>query len=92
MIGQGQGKICLLYTSSFRKFISSYLPTQPGDMVDADTGARVGRHEGLFLYTIGQRKGLGIGGKGTGDPWFVTEKDLERNILYVCLLYTSRCV
>ncbi|QWT55177.1 tRNA 2-thiouridine(34) synthase MnmA [Christensenella sp. MSJ-20] len=76
--------ICFIGERSFRKFISSYLPTQPGDMVDADTGARVGRHEGLFLYTIGQRKGLGIGGKGTGDPWFVTEKDLERNILYVC--------
>ncbi|MBE5781129.1 MAG: tRNA 2-thiouridine(34) synthase MnmA [Clostridiales bacterium] len=76
--------ICFIGERSFRKFISKYIPTKPGYMVNIDTGERVGEHEGLFLYTIGQRKGLGIGGKGTGDPWFVVEKDVKDNILYIC--------
>ncbi|MNE54250.1 tRNA-specific 2-thiouridylase MnmA [compost metagenome] len=52
-------------------------------MVDIATGEVKGRHEGLMYYTLGQRQGLGIGGSGSGEPWFVAEKDLERNILYV---------
>lgn len=46
-------------------------------------GKELGQHKGLMYYTIGQRRGLGIGGVGTGQPWFVAEKDLENNILYV---------
>lgn len=52
-------------------------------MVDIATGEVKGRHDGLMYYTLGQRQGLGIGGSGTGEPWFVADKDLERNILYV---------
>ncbi|WP_459076931.1 tRNA methyl transferase PRC-barrel domain-containing protein [Cohnella rhizosphaerae] len=52
-------------------------------MVDASTGEVKGRHDGLMYYTLGQRQGLGIGGSGTGEPWFVADKDLERNVLYV---------
>lgn len=52
-------------------------------MVDIATGEVKGRHEGLMYYTLGQRQGLGIGGSGNGEPWFVAEKDLDRNILYV---------
>lgn len=42
-----------------------------------------GKHNGLMYYTLGQRRGLGIGGQGTGEPWFVVKKDLKKNILYV---------
>lgn len=52
-------------------------------MVDIATGEIKGRHDGLMYYTLGQRQGLGIGGSGNGEPWFVAEKDLSRNILYV---------
>jgi tRNA-specific 2-thiouridylase len=75
--------ICFIGERNFRAFLRQYLPAQPGDMVDLDTGEIKGRHEGLMYYTIGQRQGLGIGGSGTGEPWFVADKDLERNILYV---------
>jgi tRNA-specific 2-thiouridylase len=75
--------ICFIGERNFRAFLRQYLPAQPGDMVDLDTGEVKGRHEGLMYYTIGQRQGLGIGGSGTGEPWFVADKDLERNVLYV---------
>lgn len=52
-------------------------------MVDIVTGEVKGRHDGLMYYTLGQRQGLGIGGSGSGEPWFVAEKDLQNNILYV---------
>jgi len=57
-----------------------YMPAQPGDMVD-ETGKVVGRHDGLMFYTLGQRRGLGVGGGGNGGRWFVIEKDVERNRL-----------
>jgi tRNA-specific 2-thiouridylase len=52
-------------------------------MVDLVTGEIKGRHDGLMYYTLGQRQGLGIGGSGSGEPWFVANKDLESNTLYV---------
>lgn len=52
-------------------------------MIDIATGEVKGRHDGLMYYTLGQRQGLGIGGSGTGEPWFVAEKDLASNTLYV---------
>ena len=87
--------VCFIGERNFRKFLSGYLPAQPGDMVTAD-GRIVGRHDGLMYYTLGQRRGLGIGGSGDGRRWFVVAKDLERNRLVVDqgedspLLYTSR--
>ena len=61
-----------------------FLPAKPGDIVDLE-GKKLGRHDGLMYYTIGQRRGLGIGGKdfGTGESWFVVGKDVERNLLLV---------
>ena len=61
-----------------------YLPAQPGDMIDT-SGRVVGRHDGLMYYTMGQRRGLGIGGMstGTGESWFVVGKDLKNNRLIV---------
>jgi len=74
--------ICFIGERNFREFLSQYLPAQPGEMQTLD-GEVKGRHEGLMYYTLGQRHGLGIGGSGSGEPWFVIDKDVERNILYV---------
>jgi tRNA-specific 2-thiouridylase len=74
--------ICFIGERDFDEFLSRYLPAKPGKMMTYD-GQILGDHHGLMHYTIGQRKGLGIGGIGTGEPWFVAGKDLEKNILYV---------
>jgi len=76
--------ICFIGERPFREFLSRYLPTRPGPIED-DGGAVIGEHLGLAFYTLGQRKGLGIGGRrsGSGEPWFVARKDLARNVLVV---------
>ncbi len=76
--------ICFIGERNFRNFLKEFLPAQPGDIVDT-TGRIVGRHEGLMYYTLGQRRGLNIGGMkgGNGERWFVLNKDLENNILLV---------
>lgn len=74
--------ICFIGERDFDEFLDKYLLTKEGPMVDVD-GEEIGRHTGLIHYTLGQRKGLGIGGVGTGEPWFVAGKNLEDNILYV---------
>lgn len=67
----------------FREFLSHYLPAQPGPMKTLD-GETVGQHAGLMYYTIGQRRGLGLGGNAKSNaPWFVVGKDIDKNILYV---------
>ncbi len=76
--------ICFIGERDFNQFLNNYLPAKPGRMETLD-GEDMGAHTGLMHYTIGQRKGLGIGGSaehGT-DPWFVLGKDLERNVLKV---------
>lgn len=89
--------ICFIGERNFREFLQGYLPAQPGEMVDADTGRVVGRHMGLMYYTLGQRKGLGIGGVGSGEAWFVVGKELGSRRLLVAqgkdhpLLYTGSC-
>lgn len=74
--------ICFIGEKNFKEFLGSYLPAQPGEIRDLSEEI-LGKHDGLMYYTIGQRKGLGIGGKGSGEPWFVAHKDLKNNILYV---------
>ena len=76
--------ICFIGERPFREFLNRYLPTQPGDMVTPD-GKKVGQHQGLSFYTIGQRQGLGIGGgkDSSGEPWFVAGKDMANNRLVV---------
>ena len=76
--------ICFIGERNFRKFLKQFLPAQPGEIRDLD-GNVVGKHEGLMYYTLGQRRGLNIGGRkgGNGERWFVVKKDLEHNILYV---------
>ncbi|GAA0485535.1 tRNA 2-thiouridine(34) synthase MnmA [Alkalibacterium sp. s-m-22] len=75
--------ICFIGEKNFKEFLMNYLPAQPGQMVTED-GDVMGQHDGLMYYTIGQRKGLGIGGNGTSnEPWFVIGKNLETNELIV---------
>ena len=73
--------ICFIGERNFKQFLKNYLPNQPGDVIDIDTGKKVGEHIGLMYYTIGQRKGLDIG--GFTDKMFVVGKDLNKNILYI---------
>lgn len=75
--------ICFIGERNFSQFLSEFLPAQPGKMVTVD-GEVKGEHFGLMNYTIGQRKGLGIGGDGkSNEPWFVVGKDLATNTLIV---------
>ncbi|GAA3408061.1 tRNA 2-thiouridine(34) synthase MnmA [Paenibacillus hodogayensis] len=74
--------VCFIGERNFKEFLSQYLPAKPGEIRTYD-GELKGRHDGLMYYTLGQRQGLGIGGSGNGEPWFVAGKDLERNVLYV---------
>ncbi len=76
--------ICFIGERDFTSFLKEYLPAQSGEMQTLE-GEVVGTHTGLMYYTIGQRRGLGIGGSknGSNDPWFVIGKDLTKNVLYV---------
>jgi tRNA-specific 2-thiouridylase len=81
--------ICFIGERPFRDFLNQYLPTDPGPILTAD-GVHVGQHHGLAFYTLGQRKGLGIGGvkqyqyaDGRGPIWYVAKKDMSNNTLYV---------
>jgi len=74
--------VCFIGERNFRAFLQNYLPTVPGAM-QTETGETVGQHIGLAYYTLGQRKGLGIGGRGDGRSWFVLDKDLQNNVLIV---------
>lgn len=71
--------ICFLGKINYNDYIRRYLGEKPGKVVVKETGKVLGEHKGLWFHTIGQRKGLGFG----GGPWFVVEKDITKNILYV---------
>ncbi len=76
--------ICFIGERDFREFLGQYIPAKAGEIRSVD-GLKVGQHNGVFYYTLGQREGLHIGGiKGRpAAPWFVVGKDVEKNILYV---------
>lgn len=76
--------ICFIGERNFREFLKEYLPAKSGDICNLQ-GKKVGTHEGVMYYTLGQRRGLNIGGSkdGNGDRWFVVKKDIIKNILYV---------
>lgn len=88
--------ICFIGERNFRQFLRTYLPAQPGQIKTLD-GKTVGEHIGLMYYTIGQRRGLDLGGvRGESGRWFVLKKDLENNVLYVSHgdetpLYSKSC-
>ena len=76
--------ICFIGERPFRRFLETYLPAQPGP-IETESGEPIGEHAGLMYYTLGQRAGLGLGGRrGARDaPWYVAAKDLARNVLVV---------
>jgi tRNA-specific 2-thiouridylase len=76
--------ICFIGERKFRDFLGRYLPAQPGE-IETVEGEIVGEHQGLMYHTLGQRKGLGIGGRkeSNDDPWYVVDKDVARNRLIV---------
>jgi len=76
--------ICFIGERPFREFLHRYLPKQPGPIRTPD-GRVVGEHVGLSFYTLGQRRGIGVGGQrhGTGAAWFVARKDLASNTLWI---------
>nr|WP_128896539.1 tRNA 2-thiouridine(34) synthase MnmA [Longirhabdus pacifica] len=74
--------VCFIGERNFKEFLSQFLPAQSGEIQTLD-GEVKGRHDGLMYYTLGQRQGLGIGGSGSGEPWFVAGKDLKNNVLHV---------
>ena len=71
--------ICFLGKIDYNEYLRRFLGEEPGDIVELETGRLIGRHRGHWFHTIGQRKGLGLG----GGPWFVVKKDVEHNVLYV---------
>lgn len=92
--------VCFIGERNFREFLKNYIPAQKGDIIDIDSGKVIGKHNGVYYYTIGQHKGLGIGGisgeKATG--WFIVKKDAKKNILYVTrgeaeqYLMSNKCI
>jgi tRNA-specific 2-thiouridylase len=76
--------ICFIGERPFREFLNRYLPHEPGE-IQTPEGVSLGKHAGLMYYTIGQRQGLGIGGRkeGDGEPWFVSDKNMATNTLTV---------
>jgi tRNA-specific 2-thiouridylase len=76
--------ICFIGERDFRAFLAQYLPAKPGPMVDPD-GRVIGEHQGAMYYTLGQRNGLGIGGRADApsEPWYVVGKDVATNTLIV---------
>lgn len=71
--------ICFLGNIDYNEYVRRYLGENVGEIIELETGKKIGEHKGLWFHTIGQRKGLGLG----GGPWFVIKKDVEKNILYV---------
>ena len=77
--------ICFIGERNFKKFLNNYIPPKKGNIIDIKNNRIVGKHDGAYYYTIGQRKGLGIGGiKGEKSfGWIVVKKDVKKNIVYV---------
>jgi len=73
--------ICFIGERNFREFLKNYIPMKPGKIIDIDTLEVIGNHEGVYYYTIGQRKGFGVG--GNRGPYFCVGKDVVKNELYL---------
>jgi tRNA-specific 2-thiouridylase len=78
--------ICFLGKINYNDFIARYLGKKEGLIVEFETGNILGKHQGYWFHTIGQRKGLGL----SGGPWFVIKKDVNRNIVYVSKGYDTK--
>ena len=92
--------ICFIGERNFKQFLKNYIPAKEGNIIDIETNRILGKHEGVMYYTIGQRKGLGIGGISGEEAkgWFIVKKDIKNNILYVAsgdeneYLLSDRCI
>ena len=92
--------VCFIGERNFKEFLKNYIPAQKGKIVDIEHNRVIGTHDGVMYYTIGQRKGLGIGGISGEEAkgWFVAKKDIINNILYVAsgdendYLYSDCCL
>lgn len=71
--------ICFLGQIKFDEFIKHHLGIKTGNIINADTGKVIGEHNGYYYFTIGQRSGLGL----SGGPWYVVNKDVEKNLIYI---------
>ena len=78
--------ICFLGKINYNDFVRRFLGERQGDIVEWETGKKIGTHRGYWFHTIGQRKGLGL----SGGPWFVIRKDVEANVLYVSRGYDTQ--
>lgn len=91
--------VCFIGERNFKEFLKNYIPAKKGNIVDIETNRVLGTHDGVMYYTLGQRKGLGIGGiaNEVSKGWFVARKDIKKNILYVAsgsesdYLLSDRC-
>lgn len=92
--------VCFIGERNFKEFLQNYIPAQKGNIIDIDSGKIIGKHRGVYYYTIGQHKGLGIGGISgeTATGWFIVKKDAKNNILYVTrgdaqkYLMSNKCI
>ena len=77
--------ICFIGERNFKDFLKNYIPAQIGNIVDIKTNEVIGKHEGIMYYTLGQRRGLGIGGISNHESgsWFVVDKDVKNKYIYV---------
>jgi len=78
--------ICFLGKINYNDFVRRFLGERQGDIIELETGKKIGTHRGYWFHTIGQRKGLGL----SGGPWFVIRKDVEANVLYVSRGYDTQ--
>lgn len=78
--------LCFLGKLKFRDFIKHYLGEKKGSIIEWETGKQVGQHDGFWFYTIGQRQGLRL----AGGPWYVVDKDVQNNIVYISCQYYSQ--
>ena len=92
--------VCFIGERNFREFLKNYIPMKKGDIIDIETGKVIGQHNGVYYYTVGQHKGLGIGGISgeVASGWFIVQKDAIKNVLYVTrgenpyYLLSNKCV
>ena len=78
--------ICFLGKIDYNDFLERQLGTRPGPVIEIETGKKIGTHKGYWFYTIGQRKGLGLG----GGPWYVVRKNVRDNVVFVSNGYDTR--
>jgi tRNA-specific 2-thiouridylase len=73
--------ICFIGERNFNKFLNNYLASKKGDIIEIESGQIKGSHQGVYYFTIGQRRGIGLAGEK--EPYYVVGKDIKNNLIYV---------